>query len=396
MVTEDSRPHGSMTRRIYLDHAATAWPKCEAASMAAFEFLRDCGATAGRGAYTSSQVAERWLEDARVRLAQLIGTTSSTSIAICNSGTHALNLGLQGILRTGEHVLTTGIEHNSVLRPLQALIRSRQIEVSHSPSDSAGVVDVRAARELVRPNTRLICVGHASNVTGAVQDLGAWRALASACNARLLVDASQTLGYIPIDVDNQGIDILAAAGHKGLRALPGTGFLYVASELSAGLQPTMFGGTGRASESIDETPTWPSSFEVGNLNMLGVVSMAVAAESLMSDSSGFSSWQSPFERLRQGLSEIPNVKVIADFPLEDFPRVPLMSLIVDGWDVHDLAAILDTSFGIETRAGWHCAALVHAPIGSKEACGTLRLSTGHTTSLDEVDFTIAAFKEILG
>lgn len=395
-MTEYSLPEPRGARRVYLDQAATSWPKCEAATKAAFDFIRDCGATAGRGAYTSSQVAERWLEDARVRLAQLIGASSAQSIAICTSGTHALNTGLQGIVKAGEHVLTTGIEHNSVLRPLQALTRLRKIEVSHASSNAAGVVDVQAARELLQPNTRLICVGHASNVTGAVQDLSAWRQLANECGARLLVDASQTLGYLPIHVSQLGIDILAAAGHKGLRGLPGTGLLFVTPQLTAELEGMMFGGTGRASESIDERQAWPANIEVGNLNMLGVISMAAAAQELLSDSSCYTRWQRPFERLRVGLGKIPSVKIIADFPLAEFTRVPLLSMIVDGWEIHDLAAILDTSFGIETRAGWHCAALVHADVGSAETNGTLRLSTGHSTTLDEVDYTISAFKEILG
>lgn len=391
-VIENS-PHSE--RRVYLDHAATSWPKCEIAMKAAFDFQRDCGATAGRGAYTSSQVAERWLDDARMRLANLVGASSPRCIAICNSGTHALNAGLQGILRPGDHVLTTGIEHNSVLRPLHALIGTRQIEVTHAPSNAEGVVDVALARDMLQANTRLVCVGHASNVTGAVQSLASWRELASFTNARLLVDASQTLGYLPIDVAAVGVDILASAGHKGLRALPGTGFLYLASDLHDQLKAMQFGGTGRSSESLETGQSWPASVEVGNLNMLGVVSMAAAAEVLMADATCFSSWQPAFERLRLGLGRIPNVSVIANKPVSEFPRVPLLSLTVDGWDVHDLAAILDTSFGIETRAGWHCAALIHASVGSADSHGTLRLSTGHTTDFEEVDYVLAAFREIL-
>lgn len=361
---------------------------------AAFDFIRDCGATAGRGTYQSSAVAERWLNSARVNLAKLIGAASGESIAMCTSGTHALNAALMGLLRPGDHLLTTEMEHNSVLRPIAALERSLGIQVSHAPSDSAAIADVAQAAELVRPNTKLIVVGHASNVTGAVQPLQPWSDLARRCGAVLVVDASQTLGYRPINVQAAGIDVLAAAGHKGLRALPGSGLLYVKPELQSQVLPLMFGGTGRASEQLDGGQGWPSAIEVGNLNLPGAISMAVAAAELVEDASHCSIWKTPFERLVQGLSSINGLHLVGYPNLLAAERVPLVSLLAEPWDVHDLAAVLDTSFGIETRAGWHCAALVHAALGSTDTGGTLRLSTGHTTTLEEVEITISAFHEI--
>ncbi len=361
---------------------------------AAFEFVRDCGATAGRGTYQSSAVAERWLNLARVNLAKLIGAASGESIAMCTSGTQALNAALVGLLRPGDHLLTTAMEHNSVLRPLAAMEHSLRIQVSHAPVNSMAIADVAHAAELVRPNTKLIVVGHASNVTGAVQPLQPWSDLARQCGAVFVVDASQTLGYLPIDVQAQGIDVLAAAGHKGLRALPGSGMLYVNRKLQPQIRPLMYGGTGRASEQLDGGQEWPSAIEVGNLNLPGVISMAVAASELLEDSTSWSIWQAPFERLVQGLGSINGLHLVGYPSLLSAERVPLVSLLTERWDVHDLAAVLDTSFGIETRAGWHCAALVHPALGSADSGGTLRLSTGHTTTLAEVEITISAFHEI--
>ncbi|MEZ6138762.1 MAG: aminotransferase class V-fold PLP-dependent enzyme [Pirellulaceae bacterium] len=384
-----------MARRVYLDNAATTWPKCSQATAAAFEFAEQCGATAGRGAYASALQADNWVANARRSLARLIGAPSGDDIALCYSGTHALNAALFGMLRTGDDVLTTDIEHNSVLRPLQAICESRGISVSHVRSDTNGLADIVVARELLerRKAPKLLCVGHASNVTGVVQDLSAWRALADQCGALLLVDASQTLGYLPIDVRASGIDLLAAAGHKGLRALSGSGLLYVRSDLQTTLQPLMYGGTGRISQSLETSQPWPANVEVGNLNLLAIVSMAVAAEAALAPES-LSSWQAAFERLRLGLRQITAIQLVADDC--SVARIPVQSIMVDGWDVHDLASILDTSFGIEVRAGWHCAARVHAALGSAATGGTLRLSPGHSTSLDEIDFTLAAFQAILG
>jgi selenocysteine lyase/cysteine desulfurase len=377
-----------------LDHAATTWPKNPRAVQAAFDFIRDCGATAGRGTYQSSAIAERWLTAARDNLAKLIGAASGHSIAMCTSGTHALNAALMGLLRPGDHLLTTDMEHNSVLRPIAALERTLGIQVSHAPSDSSAIADVKQAAAWLRPNTKLIVVGHASNVTGAVQSLEPWSALARQSGATLVVDASQTLGYLPIDVQAMGIDVLAAAGHKGLRALPGSGLLYVKPELQSQILPLMFGGTGRASEQLDGGQGWPSAIEVGNLNLPGAISMAVAAEDLLADASQWSMWQTAFDRLIEGLSTINGLHLVGYPGLLSAARVPLVSLLAEQWDVHDLAAVLDTSFGIETRAGWHCAALVHAALGSTDTGGTLRLSTGHTTTLEEVEITISAFHTI--
>ena len=336
-----------------------------------------------------------WLESSRSKLAQVVGAASGQSIAICNSGTHALNAGLHGLLQPGAHVITTEIEHNSVLRPLRAMAGAGQVEASFVASDERGIARVEQAAELLRPNTQMIIVGHASNVTGAVQDLAAWSRLARQCQALLMVDASQTLGYVPIDVQQLGIDVLAAAAHKGLRALPGTGLLYVQPELQNRLRPLIFGGTGRNSEQVDGGQAWPSSVEVGNLNMSGVVSMAVAAGELLSHPQWLSDWKNPFLRLLEGLRDMPAVSMLLDHGLTQRPYVPLVSLLIDGWDVHDFSSVLDASFGIETRAGWHCAAMIHSRLGSQASGGTLRLSSGHSTQLSDIEFTISAFQQIL-
>ena len=406
-----------LPQRIYLDNAATSWPKPPAVLDAAEKFMRQCGATAGRGAYRSALVAERWLTDARFQLAQLLGAPDGHSIALCSSGTHALNSALWGLLRPGDHVITSATEHNSLLRPLKQLETHHGIRLSVVPCDAAGTLDLNAAREMVCDTTRWIAVGQASNVTGRILPLQPWRDLAQRCGAHLLVDASQTLGYVPIDVQASGIDVLAAAGHKGLRGLPGTGLLMVTSSLQQQLRPMMFGGTGSASEQLQAGQAWPQSIEVGNLNLPAIVSLAVAAAELnrasdvSADRTGPAqrdAWRGPFEQLVAGLIALPGVRLIG-WPEQDARadredasadlsagRIPVISMQVAGWDVHDLANILDSSFGIEVRAGWHCAALVHQALETEDSGGTLRLSPGVSTTSQEIELTLAALREILG
>lgn len=389
--------------RIYLDNAATSWPKRESVLNAAVEFIKSCGATAGRGAYGSAQQADRWLSDARRQIAKLIGVSDARSIAFTTSGTHSLNAALHGVLKPGDHVITTEIEHNSVLRPLHQLQKNGQISVDFARCDSRGVADWNHAEELIKPNTRLIAIGHASNVTGAIQPLAPWSQLAKQAGKLLLVDASQTIGYVPIHVSEFGIDLLAAAGHKGLGGLAGTGFLYVSPKLQPSFKSMMTGGTGIQSESIDGPVTWPQSVEVGNYNLPGIVSMAVAASEICDELSlqpipWQTHWREMYQRLLEGLATIPGIQIVGADSTEQtkfqVDHVALVSLRIQNWNAHDLAAVLDSTFGIEVRAGYHCAALVHRAIGTETDGGTLRISPGHSTTTQEIDTLLDALRSI--
>ncbi len=387
--------------RIYLDNAATSWPKNADAVRESVEYINTCGATAGRGTYTSSQVADRWLQDARRNVARLIGAPRPSNIAICASGTHALNAALAGVLRRGDHVITTSAEHNSVLRPLEMLRTQLGIDFDVVQADSSGRTTPDAAADLIRPSTRAVCVGHASNVTGSVTDLTPWRKLSDASGSLLIVDASQTLGYIPIDVHAAKIDILAAAAHKGLRALHGTGILFAQQAIQDSLRPLISGGTGHRSEQLIGGNDWPNSIEAGNLNMPGVVSVAVAAAALADSTDRLSSWHESYLRLARELSDIDSVRLVGvdgedlAAALTSFRRIPVLSIRVEGWSPQDLASILNDFHSVEVRAGLHCAALVHKTLGTIADGGTLRLSPGHTTTLKEVDRAVAALKEVL-
>jgi cysteine desulfurase family protein len=388
-MADMSRSETSLPR-IYLDHAATSWPKLPSATAAALDFIQNCGATSGRGSYRSAQVAEGWLADARMAVARLINAPNSSCIAFCSSGTHALNAGLHGLLREGDHVVTTAIEHNSVLRPLSQLVAAGRIKLTVVDCTASGIVNAAAIEAAIEPKTRWIVVGHASNVTGSVQAIEPIADVARVHGAGLIVDASQTLGYLPIDVVKMGIDVLAAAGHKGLRAWPGTGVLCVSAKFQTGLRSLMSGGTGSSSELIDVAPKWPQSVEVGNLNLPGIVSLAVAAR----EADTLQAWRPLYRELLSGLKTISGVRLYA--ASDETTAIPVVSFTLEGWDNHDLASVLDANFGIEARAGLHCAALVHNFIGTHSVGGTLRMSLGHDSTLAEVEATLGALRTITG
>lgn len=385
---------GNGSSRVYMDNAATSWPKSQNVLQAVQDYLGQCGATAGRGSYRSAVEAESWVTRARQAVAKLIGARPD-EIAFCTSGTHALNAALHGMIHEGDQVVTCELEHNSVLRPLWSFAAERSIALSVAPITNAGILLNEELSQYLSESTNTLVLGHASNVTGWATDL---HALSIPPQTRFVVDASQTVGYLPLDVNAAKIDVLAAAGHKGLGAIGGTGFVYVRRELQQGFAPLLRGGTGRNSHSTDAEPEWPENVEVGNLNLPGIVSMAVAAENLLADVE-LSEWKPAFSRLLDGLQKLSQagVQVVGGLPTShDLDQhVPVVSLLVDGWDVHDLAAILDSSFGIEARAGWHCAALAHRPVGTEPAGGTLRLSTGRYTTTEQVDYVLECLGSIV-
>lgn len=379
----------STTRRIYLDQAATSWPKLPAALEAADQFMSECGATSGRGAYASARVAEQWVTSARHHLARLLGARDATDVAFCSSGTHALNATISGLLRPGDTVLTTAIEHNSVLRPLEHWRKLHDVQTIVAPCDAHGYVVVPA--EDMKPAPRLVIISHASNVTGRIQDLSAWSEFARRCGAWLVVDASQSVGYVPINMATLGIDVLVSAGHKGLGAMSGTGFIIAPPAIQTQFEPMMWGGTGTASEQLDFIPSWPQSIEVGNLNLAAIVSMSVAAEHWLRHANSIEAWQSKLAHFLAGIRERFPAEQLRILGHDDSGSyLPVVSCLPQDWDIHEAAAVLDGSFGIEVRSGFHCAALIHQQLGSHQRGGTLRFSLGHGTTLVELDDTVHA------
>jgi cysteine desulfurase/selenocysteine lyase len=378
-------------RRIYLDHAATSWPKSDAVLEAMDRFARTCGAAAARGGYRSAAEADQIVAMTRRAIATLIGASHSDCISMHSNGTAALNAAIHGVVRTGDHVVTCAAEHNSVLRPLRHLELHHQIRLTVIPVDDSGRADAEQTIDAVTNETRLVALTHASNVTGAVQPVAEVGQALKNRSPILLCDAAQTFGAVSIDVSASGIDMLAAPGHKASGGPLGTGFLYVADELHDQIVPMVQGGTGSQSESLAMPSTMPSMMEAGNLNVPALAGWLEALRELTSSemerriqhARGLS------ERLYQGLDSLDHIRVFGCAG-----ELPIASITVDDLSPTDASAVLDAEFGVETRAGMHCAALVHQFLGSS-AEGTLRISAGHTSTDSDVDAVIQSLHSIV-
>jgi cysteine desulfurase family protein len=376
--------------RIYLDHAATSWPKSDAMLQAMNRFARECGAAAGRGGYKSAAVADQVVATTRKSIATLINAESSQCISLHSNGTAALNAAIHGVLRGGDHVVTTAAEHNSVLRPLHHLQASGAISLTVVPTDDQGAVDPTIILDAVRSETRLVTLTHASNVTGYVQSIAEVGCGLREQAAIFLCDAAQTFGMLPIDARRAGIDLLAAPGHKGSGGPLGTGFLYASPTVHEHLTPMVQGGTGSQSESLAMPTEMPGKLEAGNLNTPALAGWNVALEELLrvGVKSRTRTMSALADQLHLGLANIEGIRLFGRSR-----SLPIASIAIEGYSVTDAALILDAEFGIETRAGMHCAALIHPFLGSG-AEGTLRISGGHGTTKSDIDALTAAIKII--
>jgi cysteine desulfurase family protein len=381
-----------MPDRIYLDNAATTWPKPAAVYDAVDHYLRHNGAAAGRGVYRDAVDADRLVESARAKVAKLIHAPDPSRVVFTLNATDALNLALHGIVQPGDRVVTSDVEHNSVLRPLQALSTSDDAQIARIACDETGRIDMSRLREALREKPRLVAVTHASNVTGVIQPIDEIVAAAHEAGARVLVDAAQSAGHLPIDVQALGVDLLAASGHKGLLGLLGTGFLYIAPGLEAELQSLRQGGTGTRSDEDVQPTTMPDRYESGNANVPGLAGMAAGVDYLMKE--GVEAIHERefalVQRLMHGLDNLPGVRMVG--PPIGAPRVGLLAITVDGYDPRELAALLDANFGIQVRAGLHCAPRIHKQLGAWPT-GTGRFSIGPFNTEEHIDAAIAAVRE---
>lgn len=376
---------------IYLDNAATSFPKPESVYLAMDHFNRHIGASPGRSSYATAREADRIVSETRKLLAQLFHVNKPSQIIFTSNATEALNLGLKGLLLPGDHVVTTATDHNSVLRPLRSLMEQRQITVTWVKCDGAGVVDPQDIRAALQPNTRLICMTHASNVTGAVHDIKAIGVLAHENGALFMVDAAQTAGCVPIDVQEMQIDLLAFTGHKGLLGPQGTGGLYIKPGLD--IQPFREGGTGSQSSSDRQPVKMPDRFEGGTYNTPGLAGLCAALHFVLETGieAIHAHEQALVERLFDGLASIPGMTIYG--PPPGARRVAVVSFTLAQWPPLNLAHLLASGFDIATRNGLHCAPLIHQYLGTSET-GTMRASIGYPNTLEDIDALCTALRQI--
>lgn len=377
---------------MYLDNAATSYPKPESVYEAVLHAMRDVGASPGRGGYRQSLEAGRILFQAREAAARLFSISDSSRIIFTQNATGALNLALQGTLVAGDHVITTSMEHNSLLRPLYAL-HSKGVELTIVPTGSDGVVSPEDVRRAVQGNTRMIAVAHVSNVCGSIQPIKPLAEICRECGALFLVDAAQSAGHLPIDVESLSIDMLAVPGHKGLLGPGGTGLLYVAPQVS--LRSVIQGGTGGHSTAEEQPLVVPDGFEAGTHNLSGIAGLEAGIDFILERgvASIHQHEQILLKQAEQALREIPGVKIHG--PAEFLNRCSVLSFTAVAVDTSLLAAELDHGFDIAVRAGLHCAPLAHRTLGTIPG-GTVRLSPGWSTTSEEIVLFSAAVVQCIG
>ena len=374
---------------IYFDNAATTMRKPEAVVQAVTQALCHLG-NPGRGVHDAALDASRIIFDTRRLLAELFGAEDSKQIAFTANSTESLNIAIKGILSPGDHVITTALEHNSVLRPLYEL-EEKGVALTIIPSDPQGRIRYEAFEAAIRPNTRAIVCTHGSNLTGNLVDIRRVGRIARDHGLLFVVDASQTAGVFDIDVQDMHIDILCFTGHKGLLGPQGTGGLYAREGIT--VRPLLSGGSGVQTYSRTHPAQMPTALEAGTLNTHGLAGLRAAVSYLQEtglDAIRRTEQALMWEFYRQ-VRQIPGITVYGDFSQPE--RCPIVTLNVRDYDSSEVSDALAIHYGIATRPGAHCAPLMHHALGTVEQ-GAVRFSFCHYNTMEEINTAVSALREL--
>ena len=374
---------------IYLDNAATTLHKPEQVIEAVADAMRSMG-NSSRGTHSGSLAASRTIYATREKLARFFGCPRADHVVFTCNSTEALNIAISGTIGAGDHVITTDLEHNSVLRPLYRLQDEKGTAVSFVPADRQGRIDYADFERLLRPETKAIICTHASNLTGNLVDIARVGAIAKAHRLLFIVDASQTAGVFPIDMEAMGIDILCFTGHKGLMGPQGTGGLCLREGVE--VRPWKVGGSGVQTYNRSQPPQLPTRLEAGTLNGHGIAGLSAALDYI--EEVGLEAIHvkedALMRRFYAGVSEIPGVTVYGDFSGE---RAAVVALNIGDYDSSAVSDVLSQDYDIATRPGAHCAPRMHEALGTTEL-GAVRFSFSWFNTEEEVDAAIAAMREI--
>jgi len=384
-------------KRCYMDNSATSFPKPEAVTEAMVAFARECGASAGRGAYAEARQCERIIANCRECVARLINAESPERIVFAMNCSEALAIAIRGLLNTapaGSHAVATAMEHNSVLRQFNALAEQTDLRPEFVPCDrQTGLVDPDDIRRAIRPETRLIACVHVSNVTGTMQPIGEVARIAREHDVPCVIDAAQSAGHVELDVRALGADFVAFPGHKGLLGPLGTGALYIRPGLEDKLPTMKEGGTGTVSERPHQPTTMPDKYEIGSHNAIGLAGLGAGVAWVLGR--GVADVRAHDERLCELFLELTDgaEHLTVYGPRDIARRAGVFSVNVAGMDPRELAVAMETDFGVLTRPGVHCAPLAHRTIGTHPA-GTCRLSFGPFTTAGDVRHATGALVKI--
>ena len=374
---------------IYLDNAATTMKKPDCVVKAVTEALCNMG-NAGRGVHDAALDASRTIFETRMALTEFFHGSNPKQLVFTMNSTESLNIAIKGVLEPGDHVITTALEHNSVLRPLYEM-EERGVEISILSADSFGRICYEDFEKEIKENTKAIVCTHGSNLTGNVVDIGRVGAIAKKHGLLFIVDASQTAGVFDIDIEKMNIDILCFTGHKGLFGPQGTGGMYVREGVD--VKPLLSGGSGVQTYSKKHPVQMPTALEAGTLNAHGLAGLLAAVTYIKE--TGMENIRNKERELMwhfyKQVKEIPGITIYGDF--ENKERCAIVTLNVRDYDSSEVSDVLATDYGISTRPGAHCAPLMHGALGTVDQ-GAVRFSFSHFNTMEEVDLAVKALKEI--
>lgn len=378
---------------IYLDNASTSFPKAPTVATAMSDYITNRGININRGSYALAYDVEDIIYTTRQRLNTLFNGHDPSHVIFTQNVTMSLNMVIKGLLKAGDHVLVSSMEHNAVMRPLTQLL-DKDITFDTIPCDSTGSIQMKSIEPLIRPNTVALIINHASNVCGTIQPLESIGPICKAHNLQFIVDAAQTAGVIPIDVKACHIDALCFTGHKGLLGPQGIGGIILTKEMAQNLTPLIAGGTGSFSH-LETLPThMPDAFESGTLNLPGIIGLNEGFAYI--ESQGMENIHNHELALTQsfleGLQSIDGINIVGKQNIQD--RTAVVSITIDGMDPVSIAYELESTYHIMTRVGLHCAPRAHQTLGTYPE-GTVRFSFGYANTHEDVESALSALHRIL-
>ena len=378
---------------IYLDNASTSFPKAPNVASAMADYITNRGININRGSYALAYDVEDIIYTTRQRLNTLFNGHDPSHVIFTQNVTMSLNMVIKGLLKSGDHVLVSSMEHNAVMRPLTQLL-DKGITFDTIPCDSTGFIQMDSIEPLIRPNTVALIINHASNVCGTIQPLESIGPICKAHNLQFIVDAAQTAGVIPIDVKACHIDALCFTGHKGLLGPQGIGGIILTKEMAQNLTPLIAGGTGSFSH-LETMPThMPDAFEAGTLNLPGIIGLNEGLSYI--ESQGMENIHNHELALTQafleGLQSIDVVNIVGKQDIQD--RTAVVSITIDSMDPASIAYELESTYHIMTRVGLHCAPRAHQTLGTYPE-GTVRFSFGYANTHEDVESALSALHRIL-
>lgn len=377
---------------IYLDNAATAWPKPDSMHDFMTSFYRAAGVNPGRSGFDKAIETGNMVEDTRAKLRDFFHGDSAERMIFSYNATDSLNLIINGLVKKGDHVITTNLEHNSVIRPLNHLERDGVCEVTWLPFNDKGFIEPGAVAEAFKDNTKLVIVNHGSNVIGTIQDLKGIGAVVKEKGGIFVADVSQTAGVIPIDMQEMNLDALAFTGHKAMMGPTGIGGLLVRDHLE--VAHTRAGGTGVRSAYPYHLDEYPYRLEAGTLNLMGIAGLYAGQKWI--EETGLENIYNHEHKLAQKLVDgVKNIDGVITYLADDLTNhLSTISMNIDGFEAMNTGTILDGDYDIATRTGLQCAPLVHRQLGTEDIHGTVRFSIGAFNTEEHIDKAILAMGEI--